>query len=109
MASSIQLTAKDILDKEFKSSMKGYNKDDVDQFLDIVIQDYETFQDQLKSLEHEVERLKKQTSQPPRRSQETQATTEQSPPPAAGSTNYDILRRLSNLEKEVFGSKLHES
>ncbi|HBJ02604.1 MAG TPA: cell division regulator GpsB, partial [Lysinibacillus sp.] len=27
---------------------------------------------------------------------------------AAGTTNFDILKRLSNLEKHVFGSKLYE-
>ena len=26
----------------------------------------------------------------------------------AGTTNFDILKRLSNLEKHVFGSKLYE-
>ena len=26
----------------------------------------------------------------------------------AGTTNFDILKRLSNLEKHVFGSKLDE-
>ena len=27
---------------------------------------------------------------------------------AASTTNFDILKRLSNLEKHVFGSKLYE-
>jgi len=27
----------------------------------------------------------------------------------AGTTNFDILKRLSNLEKHVFGSKLDEN
>lgn len=40
----IKLTAKEILDKDFKQSMRGYNQDEVDKFLDTVIQDYEAFQ-----------------------------------------------------------------
>ena len=30
------------------------------------------------------------------------------PVPHTGTTNFDILKRISNLEKHVFGSKLYE-
>lgn len=40
----INLTSQEILDKEFKTTMRGYNQDEVDEFLDVVIQDYEQFQ-----------------------------------------------------------------
>ena len=39
----IKLTADYILEKEFKKSMKGYNVDEVDQFLDIIREDYDAF------------------------------------------------------------------
>jgi cell division septum initiation protein DivIVA len=29
-------------------------------------------------------------------------------PQASGTTNFDILKRLSNLEKHVFGNKLYD-
>ncbi|MEG0679631.1 MAG: DivIVA domain-containing protein, partial [Carnobacterium sp.] len=35
------LTTKDILQKEFKTSMRGYNPTEVDEYLDDVIRDYE--------------------------------------------------------------------
>lgn len=36
------LTVLDIANKEFKTSIRGYNQDDVDEFLDEVMRDYET-------------------------------------------------------------------
>ena len=40
----IKLTSKMILEKEFKKNFKGYNVEEVDSFLDEIIQDYETFE-----------------------------------------------------------------
>ncbi|MBB6449142.1 DivIVA domain-containing protein [Geomicrobium halophilum] len=120
MPANVQLEAKKILDKEFKTSMKGYNKEEVDQFLDTIIQDYELFQEHINKLEKEVEQLRKMqtsstVSQRTQRSQTAEPTNgdaaENSAPATAtssGSTNYDILKRISNLEKEVFGKKLSE-
>lgn len=96
----IRLTAKDILEKDFKMSFRGYNPDEVDKFLDMIIKDYERFEEKLAKIEQENAQLKK----------EIQKLNEQKAvqPPIAGSTNYDILQRLSNLEMKVFGSKLYE-
>jgi DivIVA domain-containing protein len=97
LSDRIKLTAKDILEKEFKVSMRGYNQDEVDKFLDLIIKDYETFHQQIEELQQENMRLKRQLEE----SQKRQSTP-------AGTTNFDILQRLSNLEKHVFGSKLYD-
>ncbi|MFZ4452470.1 cell division regulator GpsB [Salibacterium aidingense] len=104
---NIRLTGKDILDKDFKSSMKGYNKDEVDQFLDIIIQDYEAYEERVKELEQQLEQNQNTRQRETRYNGQPQdASMEQTI--QAGGTNYDILKRLSNLEKEVFGKKLYE-
>jgi DivIVA domain-containing protein len=36
-----RLTPLDIVNKDFKTSMRGYDKDEVNEFLDLVIQSYE--------------------------------------------------------------------
>jgi DivIVA domain-containing protein len=97
----LNLKTRDILDKEFKSGIRGYNQEEVDKFLDLIIKDYELFFQEIALLQKENERLKKTT------------TTEEPPvakpvTPPFTNTNPDILRRLSNLEKHVFGSKLYE-
>ncbi|MFK2824169.1 cell division regulator GpsB [Bacillus sp. B190/17] len=102
LSSKVRLTAKDILEKDFKTSMRGYNPDDVDQFLDLIIKDYEVFHQAIEELQQENLRLKKQSEVTMRRSQPAPA-----PQPASGSTNFDILKRLSNLERHVFGDKLY--
>ncbi len=97
LAGRIKLTPKEILEKEFKVSMRGYNQDEVDQFLDMIIKDYETFQQEIEQLQQENARLKRQIEELQKR-----------PSAQAGTTNYDILQRLSNLEKHVFGNKLYD-
>lgn len=107
---NIRLTAKKILDKEFKTSMKGYHKDEVDQFLDQIIQDYEAFQARINELEEKLAQTKqqpKETRSEPSY-QESFSTDYYAQTNAGTGTNYDILKRLSNLEKEVFGKKLYE-
>jgi DivIVA domain-containing protein len=100
LSDKIKLTAKEILEKEFKSGMRGYKPEDVDKFLDVVIKDYETFYNEYDLLLQENARLKRQVEEAGKKPQPSQANS--------GSTNFDILRRLSNLEKHVFGSKLYE-
>ncbi|CAG9622598.1 cell division regulator GpsB [Sutcliffiella rhizosphaerae] len=96
----INLTAKEILEKEFKSGMRGYKPEDVDKFLDMIIKDYETFYNEYDLLVQENARLKRQVEEAGKKPQQTNSNS--------GSTNFDILRRLSNLEKHVFGSKLYD-
>ncbi|WLR57640.1 cell division regulator GpsB [Mesobacillus subterraneus] len=98
LSDKIQLNAKDILEKEFKTAMRGYKPEDVDKFLDMIIKDYEVMQQEIEELQQDNLRLKKQLDEASRRPS-TQA---------AGTTNFDILKRLSNLEKHVFGDKLYD-
>lgn len=104
LSDKVKLTAKEILEKDFKSGLKGYNKDEVDQFLDLIIKDYETFHQEIESLQQENLRLKKQLEENQRKGAPATATSSM----GSGNTNYDILKRLSNLEKHVFGSKLFD-
>ncbi|MGP4041288.1 cell division regulator GpsB [Gracilibacillus sp. D59] len=92
-----QLNGKDILEKNFKTAMRGYNQEEVDEYLDVIIQDYEYFQEEINRLQQENERLRKQSDQ-----------TRIRPTTSNHQVNYDILKRLSNLEKAVFGKKYEE-
>jgi len=96
----LRLTAKQILEKDFKTGMRGYDKDEVDKYLDMIIKDYEMFEKEYDQLKQENTKL--------RRDNEKLQQMQNKQTTSSGNTNYDILKRLSNLEKHVFGSKLYD-
>lgn len=113
---SIINTPKKIVEKDFKKVMRGYDQHEVDEFLDDVIKDYETYASMIETLREENEqlkaRLKKATSQTQGsrlglslgdRKGDGASNTTDNP-----GTNFDILKRLSRLEKEVFGKQITE-
>lgn len=101
---SIIFTAKDIFEQEFGREVRGYSKVEVDEFLDDVIKDYETYAALLKSLHQEIAELKEELSRKPEsaavRAEPLEMTT------TTSMTNFDILKRLNRLEKEVFGKQI---
>lgn len=100
------LQTKDILNKKFKQTFRGFDIDEVDEFLDIIMRDYDSFQKDIAYLQAENERLLAKVDELSR-----QALASKSIRPAAtqtGVTNFDILKRLTNLENRVFGEKLEE-
>lgn len=101
-----QLTSEEILKKNFKTSMRGYNQIEVDEFLDKIIKDYEFFTDEIAKLHKEVQQLKEHSNQHEERRRESQLSQQTRP---NHQVNYDVLKRLSNLEKEVFGKKFADS
>ena len=102
--SSIVFTAKDIFEQDFGREVRGYSKVEVDEFLDDVIKDYETYAALVKSLRLEIAELKEELLK------NNQVAPTQSDSLELGSTtsmtNFDILKRLNRLEKEVFGKQI---
>ena len=98
------LTPKDILEKEFKIDTRGYRPQEVDKFLDEVISDYDEMISIIKDLEREKKdlideniRLKQEV-----RNARTKLDVLRNVAPTEVS-NADLLRRLSNLEKIIYG------
>ena len=102
----IVLSPKDILEKEFKIDTRGYRPQEVDKFLDTIISDYE----EMFSLMREYERDKKDLIDENMRLKgeirslrtKLEVLRDNS---SADINNVDLLRRLSNLEKIVYGDK----
>ena len=57
------LTPLDIHNKEFKRSFRGYNEDEIDDFLDRVVNDYEKLFRENDNLKEELARMKKDNAQ----------------------------------------------
>lgn len=119
---NVQLTPNEILKKQFRSKMKGYDQDEVDSYLDTIITDYETFAKIIGNLQNQISELKSELSQ----AQENEARVSQNeddvktyqPSSNAYSsnsnsyqsdnenseitTNVAMLQRISTLERKVY-------
>jgi DivIVA domain-containing protein len=101
----VVLTPQDILEKEFKIDTRGYRLQEVDKYLDVVIKDYVEFTNIIKKLEEENKVLVEDNLNLKR---ELRNLTDNLDAMKHGSgnkevTNLDILRRLSQIEKIVYG------
>ena len=101
----ITLTPQEILEKDFKIDTRGYRLKEVDQFLDVIIGDYEQFFAIIDSLEKEKADLLREimTLKQKLRNAEMNAEIVKKNTDTTEVSNLDILRRLSQLEKEVYG------
>lgn len=97
-----ELTAEAIYKQEFKTALRGYSQEEVDQFLDVVIRDYE-------KMTKEIERLQKENDALRREPKEQSEPVKAVQPVQPVASNYDMLRRISNLEKAVFGKQVGPS
>ena len=104
----IELNPTEILKKEFKSKMRGYDPEEVDGYLDLVIKDYQTYQENIDRLTADNTRLFNKVEELNRQLSASDSVKEVNPQQASAATNYDILKRLSNLERHVFGAKLSD-
>ena len=102
------LTSKDILEKDFTIDTRGYRPQEVDRFLDTIIKDYEEMNSIIRELDQDKKdlledniRLKQEV-----RNLKTkiEVITEESQSGASGA-NADLLRRISNLEKIIYGKE----
>ncbi|WP_139008506.1 cell division regulator GpsB [Lactococcus lactis] len=117
---TFKFTPKDIYEADFSTKMRGYNKEEVDELLDDVIADYETYQTENLRLQEENEFLKKkiaelemQVSKPNQANlddtqrfdpnQILQARSSKPKVEMRNPSNFDLLKRINRLEQAVFG------
>ncbi len=106
MSGKVNLDLQSILDKQFDIDFKGYSPSEVDSFLDLVMEDYQTYQDITAELNQKIAELERTNASLRAKLIEEEGRTralESKPTPAAqGAANVDILKRLSRLEEQVF-------
>ena len=105
LSEKVSLTPQDILDKEFKIDARGYRPQEVDKFLDLVINDYNEFITEIKNLRKELAFLNDENNKLKNELRRIKANIEAAEGTANSSSvsNVDLLRRLSQLEKVVYG------
>ena len=100
----IVLTGKDILEKDFKIDTRGYRPQEVDRFLDMIIKDYTEYNKVIKSLNREINTLTEENNRlrsELRKLKELESVAESDSRRSVN--NVDLLKRISQLEKIVYG------
>ena len=100
---NITLTMKDILDKEFKIDARGYRMQEVDQFLDIIIRDYNEYNNIIKKLVSKNKELREENDDLKQEVRSLKSSIDALDGKEKGITNVDLLKRISNLEKIILG------
>ena len=101
----ITLMPQDILEKEFTIDPRGYRLKEVDQFLDIIIRDYNEYNNIIKSLTREKEALINENNSLRQEIRGLRSSIETAKGGEKEITNVDLLRRISNLEKIILGKE----
>ena len=127
LVEQVKYTQKDILERVFKQKRMGvgYDPADVDNFLDDIIKDYGAYAGRIDQLQNEVARLQAAL----KTSQEQLVAVKQQAVPVAATvvseapyvapivevpkpapvTNLDLIKRVANLERAVFGHDAENS
>ncbi|CAK1224712.1 Cell division septum initiation protein DivIVA [Fructobacillus fructosus] len=116
----VKYTQKDIYDRVFKTKRMGggYDPEDVDDFLDGIIADYGVFTKRIKELQEQVGQLQTALQAAQDELAHTSTTTEApvqqpvapveetpvAPKQEETPTNLDLIKRVANLERAVFGT-----
>jgi len=108
MQGKISLTPQEILKKDFKIDMRGYSLKEVDSFLDEIIGDYEQFNEIVRNYEEEKEELLKEIMNLKQELRNIKMSIDVAKNGEKEVTNLDVLRRISNLEKIVYGKEKEE-
>jgi len=102
----ILLTPKEILEKEFKIDTRGYRPQEVDKYLDTIISDYEEMFSIIREVEGDKKALMDDNMRLKQEIRNLRAKIDLlSESSSSDTTSADVLRRISNLEKIIYGNK----
>ena len=99
----LNLTPDEILNKEFETDFKGYNAEQVDLFLDEVLEDYQKMEDNVQQLLDTVAALQEQIKELKAKNIELEGRKMAFD--LSNTTSYssvDVLKRISRLEEIVY-------
>lgn len=103
------LSAKTIYEKDFKIDLKGYATDEVDNYLDFIIEDYQFFEKKLTILEERLKQVENENSHLRNKILEYETKEEMTAfingHEEQNTTNYDLIKRISRLESIVLDQR----
>lgn len=99
----ITLNEKEILEKEFPIVTRGYDLQEVDKYLDIVIRDYHEYNNIIRLINRDRKSLIEENNKLKKELRNLKSGIEAVRNSDKEITNVDLLRRISQLEKIVLG------
>ena len=102
-ADEILLTPDMIYNWDFKMDARGYRPQEVDKVLDMVMSDYQTYQRKLKEKQDQIESLTNEILELKHKLRNAKTNMEIVKNSSREVTNVDLLRRVSQLEKIIYG------
>lgn len=105
MKDRITLTMQDILEKEFKIDARGFRPQEVDKFLDIIIKDYNEYNNIIRGLEKDKKLLVEENKLLRNEVRNLKSSIDAAKIGEKEITNVDLLRRISQLEKIILGKE----
>ena len=105
MKNEVVLNPETLLNWDFKIDARGYRPQEVDKALDIVISDYEAYERKVDALQKKIEEQNKEILDLKHQLRSANESMQIIKNSEKEVSNIDIIRRVSNLEKIVFGDK----
>ncbi len=103
MEKRYKLSVEEVYEKQFNIDFKGYCAKEVDEFLDLIIQDYQEYDRNIENLGQMIQEYERSNNELKKRIQELEiALNAESEKTSKTSDNVDILKRLTRLENAVF-------
>ena len=103
LSDKIVLSPEEIFEKEFKVDARGYRPQEVDNFLDTIIKDYTEFAKITRAYEKEIRSLSEENQALKNQVRSLRTEAEEMTKGDESVSNIDMLRRISQLEKIVYG------
>ena len=101
----ITLSSQDIFEMEFKIDARGYRMQEVDKYLDIVIRDYNEYNNIIKELAINNKKLSDENEELKQEVRNLKSNLEALKYGEKEVTNVDLIRRVSQLEKIILGKE----
>ena len=105
MKDRISLTMQDILEKEFKIDARGYRLQEVDKFLDVIIKDYNEYNNIIRAYDKESKQLLEENQKLKNEVRNLKSSIDAARIGEKEITNIDLIRRISQLEKIILGKE----
>lgn len=103
MSKEILLNPNMLYNWDFKVDARGYRPQEVDKVLDMVISDYNAYNSMIREKDRQIDALNNQILELKQKLRNAKANMDIVKNSERQVTNVDLLRRISELEKIIYG------